>query len=131
MPFFDARITHAAASVRTQSEVLCQLRAHKRAKKNAYASRVVNNQRGSFTPHIFSTYGLCGPETTIFLKSLAALFVDKNSNLSYPAVMGVVRIRFTFCLLRWCVTCFCECRSTCNRRQMATSIVNQCRRLLQ
>ena len=48
--FFDVRITHPAASVRTRSEALSQLRAHERANKNVYASRVVNIQRGSFTP---------------------------------------------------------------------------------
>ena len=58
------------------------------------------------------------------------VFVDKNRDLSYPAVMGILRTRFTCCLLRWCVTCFRGCRSAYHRRQMQTSVVSQCRRLL-
>ena len=48
--YFDVRITHAAASALSRSEALSQLRSYERAKKNQYASRVVNVQRGSFTP---------------------------------------------------------------------------------
>ena len=126
--YFDVRITHPAASVRSRSEALSQLRAHERVKKNTYGSRVINVQRGSFTPLVFSTYGLCGPETTIFLKSLASLFVERNRDLPYSAVMGILRTRLSFCLLRWCITCFRGCRSSYTKRRFTSSLVSQCRR---
>ena len=126
--FFDVRITHPAASVLSRPEALSQLRSHERAKKTTYASRVVNVDRGSFTPLVFSTYGICGPETTIFLKSLASLFVERNRDLSYSVVMGLLRTQISFCLMRWCVTCFRGCRSSYTRRRGA-SFVSQCRQL--
>ena len=128
--FFDVRITHPAASVLSRPGALSQLRAHERAKKNQYASRVVHVERGSFTPLVFSTYGLCGPETTIFLKALAAMFVEHNRNLPHSVVMGTLRTQLSFCLLRWCITCFRGCRGAYTRRRSST-VVSQCRRLAQ
>ena len=91
--YFDVRVTHPAASVLSRPEALSQLKSHERAKKNQYASRVVHLQRGSFTPLVFSTYGISGPETTIFLKSLASLFVERNPDLSYSVVTNTLRTR--------------------------------------
>ena len=124
--FFDVRITHPAASVLSRSKALSQLKSHERAKKNQYASRVVNVERGSFTPLVFSTYGFSGPETTQFLKSLASLFVERSQDLKYPVVMGMLRTRLSFCLLRWAITCFRGCRGSYNRRRV-NSFVAQCR----
>ena len=124
--FFDVRITHPAASVLSRSKALSQLKSHERAKKNQYASRVVNVERGSFTPLVFSTYGFSGPETTQFLKSLASLFVERSQDLKYPVVMGMLRTRLSFCLLRWAITCFRGCQGSYNRRRV-NSFVAQCR----
>ena len=44
----------------------------------------MNVQRGVFTPLVFATNGMCGPETEVFLKSLAALIVDKNKDIFWP-----------------------------------------------
>ena len=126
--YFDVRVTHPAASVLSRPEALSQLKSHERAKKNQYASRVVHVQRGSFTPLVFSTYGISGPETTIFLKSLASLFVERNPDLSYSVVMSKLRTRISFCLLRWCVTCFRGCRGSYSRNR-TFSFLHQCRQL--
>ena len=126
--YFDVRVTHPAASVLSRPEALSQLKSHERAKKNQYASRVVHVQRGSFTPLVFSTYGISGPETTIFLKSLASLFVERNPDLNYSVVMSTLRTRISFCLLRWCVTCFRGCRGSYARKRNS-SFLQQCRQL--
>lgn len=124
--FFDVRITHPAASLLSRSGVLSQLKTHERSKKTQYGPRVTNIQRGSFTPLVFATNGMSGPETTIFLKSLASLLVERNRDLSYPVVMGHLRSRIVFCLLRWCITCFRGCRSSYLRRRPG-SFLSQCR----
>ena len=125
--YFDVRITHPAASVLSRSQALSQLKSHERNKKNQYASRVVNVERGSFTPLVFSTYGFSGPETTQFLKSLASLFVERHTELKYPLVMGILRTRLSFCLLRWAVTCFRGCRGSYGKRRQPNSFLAQCR----
>ena len=126
--YFDVRVTHPAASVLSRPAALSQLRSHERAKMNQYASRVVHVQRGSFTPLVFSTYGIAGPETTIFLKSLASLFVERHRDLHYSTVMKTLRTRISLCLLRWCVTCFRGCRGSYSRNRKS-SFLQQCRQL--
>ena len=51
---------------------------------------------------------------------------DDDDDLKYPVVMGMLRTRLSFCLLRWAITCFRGCRGSCNRRRV-NSFVAQCR----
>ena len=89
-PFFDVRNTDLGPSVLSRPEILGHLRTHERMKKAAYGARVNQVERASFIPLVFSTSDVAGKATTIhvFLKSLAALVVDKNKDLVYSAVMG-------------------------------------------
>ena len=123
--YFDVRVTHPAASLLSRSEVRSQLKRHEKAKKKQYGPRVVNVQRGVFTPLVFATNGMCGPETEVFLKSLAALIVDRNKDLRYSVVMGLIRCRISFCLLRWSITSFRGCRASYTRHR-PDSFLAQC-----
>ena len=58
--FFDVRVTHPKASLLSRSEIASHLRMNEGEKKNRYAQRVVEVERGSFTPLVFSTEGQCG-----------------------------------------------------------------------
>ena len=60
--FFDVRVTHPKASLLSCSEVRSQLLSHERAKKRQYASRIIQVDRGAFTPLVFATNGQCAPE---------------------------------------------------------------------
>ena len=63
-------------------------------------ARVDRVERTSFTSLVFSSSVVVGKETNItFLKSLAALVVDRSNNLVYSAVMGELRTRISLCLL--------------------------------
>ena len=125
--YFNVRVTHPAASLLSRSEVRSQMKRHEKAKKKQYGPRVVN-VRGVFTPLVFATNGVCGPETEVFLKSLTALIVDRNKDLWYSVVMGLIRCRISFCLLRWSTTSFrgCSASYTCHRPD---SFLAQCRQL--
>ena len=127
--FFDVRVTDPRPSLLCRSEILSQLRSHEQSKKAMYGERVNNVERAAFTPLVFSTNGMAGPETTIFLKSLAALVIERNSDLHYSVVLGELRCRVTFCLLRWAVTCFRGCRASYTRRKASGSFAAYCRRL--
>ena len=123
--FFDVRITHPRATLLSRLEVLSHLKDHERSKKRQYCERVNQIDRGTFTPLVFATNGICSPETNRFLKALAALLVDKHKGLSYSVAMGGLRSLLSFALLRWAVTCFRGCRGSYGRRR-ATHFVDYC-----
>ena len=125
--FFDVRITHPKASAQCREKILSQLREHERAKKRQYGARVTQIQRGSFTPIALCTNGIFGPEATIFLKSLAALLAERNGDIPYSVIMSQLRCRSSFCLVRWCVTCFQGCRASYIQRERG-SFLAQCRK---
>ena len=126
--FFDVRVTHPKASLLSRSEVRSQLLSHERAKKRHYASRIIQVDRGAFTPLVFAANGQCAPESGVFLKALVAGIVDKNVDLSYSLVMNHLRCRISFCLLRWAVTCLRGSRSS-YRRHHGGGLAAECRRL--
>ena len=53
------------------------------AKKRQYLQRVVNIDRGSFTPLVFATNGMVGKECDRALKALVSMIVSKNADLHY------------------------------------------------
>ena len=63
-------------------------------KKRAYLQRVVNVERGAFTPLVFSTNGLCGRECLRALKNLVGLIVMHHSGLQYSLVMNARSLSF-------------------------------------
>ena len=55
---------------------------HENEKKNAYNGRVINVERGTFTPLIFSTSGGWGREATAYHSRLAKLIAEKRKESS-------------------------------------------------
>ena len=125
--FFDVRVTHPKASLLSRSEVLCQLKSHERMKKREYCDSVKHIERGGFTPLVFFTCGMCGPEANLFLKNLVSLVIEKNADLHYSAVMGQLRCSLSFCLLRWCITCLRGSRAS--YRHYRSGFIDKCRQL--
>ena len=115
--FFDVRVTHPKASLLSRTDVLRQLKTHEQAKKREYCARVNIVERASFTPLVFSTSGMCGPERSCFLKNLVSLVVEKNPELHYSVVMGQLRSVLSLCLLRWCITCIRGSRASYKRQR--------------
>ena len=101
---------------------------HEQMKKRQYCARVSRIDRGTFTPLVFSTSGMCGPEASLFLKSLASRICTKHADLHYSQVMGQLRSRISFSLIRWAVTCFRGSRSTYFKRS-GLSITQACHQL--
>ena len=125
--FFDVRVTHPSASLLSRPGVLAQMSRNEEQKKRAYLQRVVHVQRGSFTPLVFSTSGLCGQECARALKNIVSLIVGGNSDLQYSHVMGHLRCRISFLLIKWFVTCFRGSRASYLRRGPRSSFLDECR----
>ena len=102
---FDIWVTHPKDKLLTLSEIQAQLVRNEQEKKRQYSQRVVNVNRGVFTPLVFSTSGVIGRECDVFLKTLGSEICSKHKELRYPAVMGAIRAKLEFVLLRWNITC--------------------------
>ena len=75
----------------------------KMRKKRVYNKRVIQVEKGSFAPIVFSSYGGMGREAVKFHKRLAQLISEKQNEF-YPDVLNYLRTRLQFCLLRSVIT---------------------------
>ena len=97
--FFDVRVFHpnSASYINTSPQQL-YIR-HEKEKKRMYNDRVLQVEKGSFSPLIFSTTGGMGPESTRYHKKLAEHIAVKRGE-EYSHVVSHVRTRIRFALLR-------------------------------
>ena len=77
-------------------------RAHENEKKYKYNARVLQVEKASFTPLVFSTTGGMGSEANRFFKHLAELIANKSGQ-QYSDTIAFIRSRLRFDLLKTCV----------------------------
>ena len=97
--FLDVRVFHpnSASYVNTPPQQLYAR--HEKEKKRTYNDRVLQVEKGSFSPLIFSTTGGMGPESTRYHKRLAELISAKRGE-EYSHVVNHIRTKIRFALLR-------------------------------
>ena len=97
--FFDVRVMHPnSPSYRSKTPSQLYLQ-HEREKKSKYMERVVQIEKGSFTPLVYSTHGGMGVEAAKFIKRVAELISIKR-NEEYKDVINFLRTRLRFSILR-------------------------------
>ena len=103
--FFDVRVFHpnSASYVDTSPQQL-YIR-HEKEKKRMHNDRVIQVEKGSFSPLIFSTTGGMGPECTKFHKRVAELISSKRGEL-YSDVMNYIRTKIRFSVLKSTLDCY-------------------------
>ena len=69
-----------------------------------YGRRIMEIEKSTFTPLIFSVTGGCGKECNTVLKKLATMISEKTGN-TQSAVMSSIRTEISFSLLRSCIVC--------------------------
>ena len=74
-------------------------RQNENEKKNFYNDRIINVEKSSFTPLVFSTSGGMAPECLKLNKRIAELMAMKRKE-EYSVVMAYVRTRLRFALLK-------------------------------
>ena len=72
---------------------------NEKEKKRAYNQRIIQVEKASFTPLVFTTSGGMGPECTKYHKKVAQLISLKTKE-EYSHVMNHLRTRLRFTLLR-------------------------------
>ena len=97
--YFDIRVFHPGASSNSTADKKAMYKRHESEKKRAYGSRVLEVEKGTFTPLVFSTTGGMGEEAAAFNKRLASLLSEKKGN-SYSDTISFIRRRLRFCILK-------------------------------
>ena len=97
--FFDVKLTHVN-TVSNKNKSLSQIyRTNETGKKNDYNERIMNVEKGTFTPLVFTTTGGMAPECLKLNKRLAELLAHKRNEI-YSKVMTHVRTRIRFAILK-------------------------------
>ena len=97
--FFDIRVTHPNCASNEYKDLKQIYMEHENAKRVAYEERVLQAEKGSFIPLIFTTSREMGPSSKILLKRL----VEKLSFIKREKtniIMNHIRTRIRFAILR-------------------------------
>ena len=108
--YIDVRVFNPHAPSNLSSQISSTYRRHEREKRLKYDQRVREVEHASFVPFVLSCTGGIGPSANVFLKRLGALLAEKH-NTEYSLVMGLLRCRLNFALLRAAVMCLRGTRS--------------------
>ena len=97
--FFDIRVTHPNDESNLSKSLEAIYETNENQKKRHYNDRVLNVEKASFTPLVFSTTGGMGKECKALNKRLAEKISEKTKE-NYAQVMTYVRTRLRYALLK-------------------------------
>ena len=101
--FIDIRVLHPQAQSNSRHKTLKQMyRAHEEQKKKQYNARVLQVEKATFSPIVFSRTGGMGDEATLFYKKLAKK-TSKKTGQELCDVTCYMRRRLRFELLKTCL----------------------------
>ena len=109
--FFDIRVCNPMAQSNYGKEIQTMYKDHENAKKREYNSRIIQIEKGSFTPVVFSCTGGAGGEASRFIQKLAMKWSRKKGE-EYSKSVSFLRKRYCFDLIRTCVLSFRGERNT-------------------
>ena len=101
--FLDIRIMHPNAPSYIDKPLDKVYESHEREKKRCYNERIIQVEKGSFTPIVMSTFGGMGVEANKFHKRIATLIAEKR-NERYSDILNYMRTRLRFSLLKSVLT---------------------------
>ena len=97
--FLDVRIFHPNSPSYKDKEIGQIYKQHEQEKKRKYNQRIVQVERATFTPLVFSTTGGMAPECARYHKKVAELIANKTKE-EYSKVVNHIRTRVRFTLLK-------------------------------
>ena len=96
---FDVRVTHPNAPSNRNKSLKQLYERNETEKKVKYAQRVINVEKGSFCPLVYSTFGGTAPECTAHHKRVAQIMSFRRSE-RYEDVINFIRTKVRFALLK-------------------------------
>ena len=112
--FLDIRIMHPNSESYKDMSIEAVYKHHEKLKKKAYNERVLQVEKGSFTPIVGSTFGGMGIEANRHHNRIASLIAQKR-NEEYADVINYIRTRLRFSLLKSVLTAIRGVRGKSNR----------------
>ena len=103
--FFDIRVFNPLAQSNANKTVDGMYHMHESQKKREYNERILQVEKGSFVPVVFSCTGGAGPEASNMMKRLAEK-ISKKKNDRYSDTIAYIRRRFSFEIVKTCVMSF-------------------------
>ena len=100
--FTDIRVLNPQALSNRDQSLYQMYRTHENEKKRHYNDRVLNVEKATFTPLVFSATGGMGKEATRFYKHLAEKISSKTGQ-QYGDTIAFIRRRLRFDLLKTCL----------------------------
>ncbi len=97
--FFDVRITNPNAPSHKELSLADVYKKNEREKMKAYNDRILQVEKGSFVPLVYTTTGGMGPQCVRTHKRIAELVANRK-NERYADVMSHIRTRLRFSLLK-------------------------------
>ena len=116
--FFDVRVCHPNADSYKNHTPELIYKLHENDKKRLYSSRVLEVERGTFTPLDFTTTGGMSNEFQRYHSRLAELLAVKKQE-SYASTIAWIRTWVSFAILRSALVCL---RGTRSRRRTIPNI---------
>ena len=93
--FLDVMVVHPNSDSYLDRDTQKLYQQKERDKKKKYNDRILQVEKGSFTPLIFSTTGGMGPESTKYHRRIAQLISAKGGE-NYSDVINHIRTRLRF-----------------------------------
>ena len=97
--FLDIRVFHPCAPSYKDKPLKASFQIHEKQKKRAYNSRVINVEKSTFTPMVFTTLGAMSPECKTLIRRSATLIAEKRKE-KYADVMGYISTKLRMSLLK-------------------------------
>ena len=119
--FFDVRVFHPLAPSNVSKSIPQMYRSHENEKKRMYGHRVLQVEKGTFTPLVFSTTGGMSEETNKAVKRLAQR-METVTHQRYSEVVGFIRKRLRFELLKTTVIALRGDRGARSRNELNMSM---------
>ena len=101
--FFDVKVFNPYAKSCPRS-ILDSYKYHESIKKLKYEQRIIDVEKATFCPLIFSCTGGAGPSASKAIQRLASRISDKKED-SYSDVITYIRTKLSFALLRSSILC--------------------------
>ena len=103
--FLDVKVFNPFALSNASKDLAQVYQQQEKSKKALYNEKIIEVEKGTFTPVIFNCTGGASTEATKLLKVIATKLASKR-NETYPATMNFVRQRLSFDILRTWVISF-------------------------
>ena len=103
--FIDVKVFNPHAPSNTARSLKQTYIQHEQDKKRSYLARILQVEKGTFSPAVFSCSGGASPETSRLLKAIAEKMAVKRKE-SYSITINFLRRRISFDILRSCLMSF-------------------------